>query len=74
MTRFLEVSRCVPHVRLWTIGSGLGTAIREQPVQFIEALVGHKRTGMSLGRYSGGPLMQQFRAVVEAVRLPEEEV
>lgn len=42
-----------------------------QPVHFIEALVGHKRKGESLGRYSGGPLVQQFRDVVASVRLPE---
>ncbi len=42
----------------------------EQPPHFIEALVGHKRTGMTLGRYSAGPLKEQFRAVVEAVKLP----
>jgi integrase len=46
----------------------------EQPVHFIEALVGHKRPGMTLGRYSAGPLMAQFRAVVEAVTLPDLEV
>lgn len=45
----------------------------EQPVHFIEALVGHKRSGMTLGRYSAGPLVAQFRAVVEAVRLPEHQ-
>lgn len=43
----------------------------QQPVHFIEALVGHKRSGMTLGRYSAGPLVQQVRDVVEAVRLPE---
>jgi len=45
----------------------------EQPPHFIEALVGHKRTGMTLGRYSAGPLKAQFRAVVEAVKLPRDE-
>jgi integrase len=35
----------------------------------IEALVGHKRAGMSLGLYSGGPLIEQLRAVVESVKL-----
>jgi integrase len=43
----------------------------QQPVHFIEALVGHKRTGMTLGRYSGGPLVQQFRDCVQAVQLPD---
>ena len=42
----------------------------EQQPHFIEALVGHKRTGMTLCRYSAGPLKEQFRAVVEAVKLP----
>jgi hypothetical protein len=32
--------------------------------------VGHKRTGMTLGRYSGGPLLEQARRCVEAVKLP----
>lgn len=44
----------------------------ENPPHFIEAVVGHKRQGMSLGGYSGGPLMDQFRRVVESVRLPSE--
>lgn len=43
-----------------------------QPPHFISALVGHKREGMTLGRYSAGPLVEQFRAVVEAVRMPPE--
>lgn len=42
-----------------------------QPVHFIEALVGHKRSGMTLGRYSAGPLVQQVRDVVASVQLPE---
>jgi hypothetical protein len=33
-------------------------------------VVRHKRTGMTLGRYSGGPLLEQARRCVEAVRLP----
>jgi integrase len=41
-----------------------------QPPHFIAALVGHQRSGMTLGRYSDGPLVQQYRDVVEAVRLP----
>ena len=37
----------------------------------IAVVVGHKRTGMTLGRYSGGPLLEQARRqCVEAVRLP----
>jgi integrase len=38
----------------------------------IEVVVGHKRPGMALGVYSGGPLLQQLREVVESVRLPTE--
>ncbi len=42
-----------------------------QAPHIIEAVVGHKRQGMSLGRYSGGPSVdQQMRECVEAVRLP----
>ncbi|MBS7544650.1 DUF6538 domain-containing protein [Ancylobacter oerskovii] len=42
----------------------------DQPEHIIAAVVGHKRTGMTLGRYSAGPLMEQARRCVEAVRLP----
>jgi integrase len=42
-----------------------------QPESTIASVVGHKRQGMTFGRYSGGPEMEQFRACVEAVRLPE---
>jgi integrase len=42
-----------------------------QPEHIIAAVVGHKREGMTLGLYSGGPSLDQFRACVEAVRLPE---
>lgn len=41
-----------------------------QPPHFISSLVGHARSGMTLGRYSDGPLVRQYREVVEAVRLP----
>ncbi len=34
------------------------------------AVVGHKRKGMSYGRYSKGPSIQQLRTCVEAVKLP----
>lgn len=34
------------------------------------AVVGHKRKGMSYGRYSKGPSVPQLRACVEAVKLP----
>jgi integrase len=42
-----------------------------QPKHFIEALLGHKREGESLGRYSSGPLVSQFREVVEGIYLPD---
>ena len=41
-----------------------------QPETIIAAVVGHKRQGMTLGHYSGGPSGDQYRACVEAVRLP----
>ena len=31
--------------------------------------MGHKRAGMSLGLYSGGPHIEQLRTVVESVNL-----
>ena len=38
----------------------------------IESIVGHGREGMSLGRYSAGPSIDnQMRPVVEAIRLPD---
>jgi len=37
----------------------------------IASVVGHKRQGMTLGLYSGGPSREQLRECVEAVRLPE---
>ncbi len=36
----------------------------------IETVVGHKRQGMSLGLYSGGPSIEQMRKCVNAVKLP----
>ncbi|EIM25237.1 tyrosine-type recombinase/integrase [Microvirga lotononidis] len=42
----------------------------DQPESIIAAVVGHKRKGMTLGRYSAGPLMEQARRCVEAVSLP----
>jgi integrase len=42
----------------------------DQPESIIAAVVGHKRKGMTLGRYSAGPLVEQARRCVEAVRLP----
>jgi integrase len=44
-----------------------------QPEHIIAAVVGHKRQGMTLGRYSSGPAIEQARACVEAVRLPTAE-
>lgn len=41
-----------------------------QPENIIAAVVGHKREGMTLGVYSSGPSGKQFKACVEAVRLP----
>lgn len=41
-----------------------------QAEHIIAAVVGHKRQGMTLGRYSAGPLLEQARQCVEAVRLP----
>ena len=41
-----------------------------QPPWVIETVVGHARTGMTLGVYSKGPAMEQLKAVVEAVKLP----
>lgn len=43
----------------------------DQPVTLIAAVVGHKREGITLGRYSAGPLLEQARRCVEAVRLPK---
>lgn len=42
-----------------------------QPESIIAVVVGHKRQGMTLGRYSAGPSKEQARACVEAVRLPK---
>ena len=36
----------------------------------IAAIVGHKRSGMTLGRYSEGPEMEKARRCVASVRLP----
>lgn len=41
-----------------------------QPESLIAAVVGHKRQDMTLGVYSAGPLIEQARTCVEAVRLP----
>ncbi len=42
-----------------------------QPENIIAAVVGHKRRGLTFGRYSRGPLLEQMRQCVEAVRWPE---
>jgi hypothetical protein len=42
----------------------------EQAEHIIAVVVGHARKGMTLGRYSRGPLLEQCRRCVEAVRLP----
>ena len=41
-----------------------------QPETIIASVVGHKRQGMTLGVYSGGPNAAQFRACVKSVKLP----
>lgn len=41
-----------------------------QPESIIATVVGHKRPGMTFGVYSAGPLLEQARQCVEAVRLP----
>ncbi|MBB2961866.1 tyrosine-type recombinase/integrase [Methylobacterium sp. R2-1] len=40
------------------------------PEPLIAAIVGHKRTGITLGRYSQGPAMRQARRAVAKVKLP----
>ncbi len=44
------------------------------PPNIISTVVGHAegRKGMTLGVYSGGPSLDQLRACIEAVRLPQE--
>jgi integrase len=42
----------------------------DQPEHLIAACVGHRRAGMTLGRYSSGPMLEQMRRLVEAVKLP----
>jgi integrase len=44
-----------------------------QPPHIIEAVVGHKRAGMTLGKYSKeGPSIAQRRTCVESVKLPKD--
>lgn len=54
--------------RRWFITKAEQAGIPESTIAFV---VGHKRPGMTLGLYSGGPELEQLRACVEAVRLPE---
>lgn len=41
-----------------------------QPESTIAVVVGHKRQGMTFGVYSAGPLLEQARQCVKAVKLP----
>jgi integrase len=41
-----------------------------QPENVIAAVVGHRRPGLTFGRYSSGPGVELMRACVEAVQLP----
>jgi integrase len=41
-----------------------------QPESVIAAVVGHRRPGLTFGRYSSGPGVELMRACVEAVKLP----
>jgi hypothetical protein len=41
-----------------------------QPENVIAAVVGHRRPGLTFGRYSSGPGVELMRACVEAVKLP----
>lgn len=44
-----------------------------QPETLIATVVGHKRQGMTFGVYSAGPVIEQARVCVEAVKLPAAE-
>lgn len=54
--------------RRWFVTQAERAGNRES---LIQAVVGHKRPGVTLGTYSGGPSIQQHKAVVSSVRLPE---
>jgi integrase len=41
-----------------------------QPENVIAAVVGHRRPGLTFGRYSSGPGVELMRACVESVKLP----
>jgi len=42
----------------------------DQPENIIKAVVGHKRQGITLSKYSAGPELRQAKRVVESVKLP----
>lgn len=53
--------------RRWFITEAERAGVRPE---LISALVGHKRSGMTLGRYSEGPEMKAARRAIAAVKLP----
>jgi integrase len=53
--------------RRWFITEAERANVRPE---LISALVGHKRSGMTLGRYSEGPEMKAARRAIAAVKLP----
>ncbi|MCA0434298.1 MAG: tyrosine-type recombinase/integrase [Proteobacteria bacterium] len=55
--------------RRWFITKADRAGMRKED---IERVVGHKVQGMSLGHYSGGATFEQFRKVVESVKLPKK--
>jgi integrase len=54
--------------RRWFITKAEQAGVAES---IIQAVVGHKRQGVTLGTYSAGPSLDQRKAAVAAVRLPE---
>ncbi len=54
--------------RRWFITKAEQAGINGDIIAFV---VGQKRSGMTLGLYSGGPTLAQMGACVEAVKLPE---
>lgn len=53
--------------RRWFITEAERANVRPE---LISALVGHKRSGMTLGRYSEGPEMKAARKAISSVKLP----
>lgn len=53
--------------RRWFITEAERAKVRPE---LISALVGHKRSGMTLGRYSEGPEMKSARRAIAAIKLP----